>query len=93
MVLIQEPDSQDRRAVLELYEAMHRFGGFPETRSMVKWLESELSRLDAANREEVVDVVFKQRQGACQVLEKILTMVEDAPKRIKLLEQAIRKQT
>lgn len=91
MVLIQEP--QDKRTVLELYEAMHRFGNFPETRRMVMWLESELSRLDAANRDEEVDVVFRQRQGACQALEKILTMVKKAPKQIKLLEHAIRNST
>jgi hypothetical protein len=90
MVLMQDP--QDRRTVLELYRAMHRFGSFPETRSIVKWLESELSRLDAANRDEEVDVVFRQRQGACQVLETILTMVAKAPKKIEALEQAVRNQ-
>lgn len=73
--MVREP--QDPRAALKLYSAMYCFGGFAETRDMVivNWLETELLRLDKANRNEEVDAVLKQRQGACQVLEKILSMI------------------
>jgi hypothetical protein len=87
--MVKEP--QDTKAALKLYKAMYRFGGFAETRSMVEWLESELSRLDAANRSEEVDGVFRQRQGAGQVLEKILSMVAGSSDMVNKLEATIEK--
>jgi hypothetical protein len=71
---------------------MHRFRNIQETRDMVNWLESELNRLDIANRDEEVDAKFKQRQGACQVLEVILTMAAGSSNKIDALEaQSVKK--
>ena len=71
--MVDEP--QDQKKALSLYKAMNYFQRLPETRSMVDWLPAELKRLDAANRHEPEDVTLRQRQGACQVLEKILSML------------------
>jgi hypothetical protein len=89
--MLNEP--KDRHATLMLYRAMNRFRNFAETRDMAKWLESELFRLDVANRSEEVDVVFKQRQGACQVLEKLLSMTTESSEKINKLEAAVIKST
>jgi hypothetical protein len=89
--MVNEP--QNTRAALKLYRAMGHFHNLEETRDMAEWLESELFRLDAANRHEEVDAVLKQRQGTCQVLEKILSMVAKSSEQVKKLEMAIAKST
>jgi hypothetical protein len=82
--MVCEP--QDQKEALLFYKAMNCFQKIQETQAMVKWLESELVRLDSANRRELVDVEFRQRQGACQAIEKILSMAKDASNKIDKLQ-------
>ena len=69
---------QDPQEAMQVYLALSRFERMPETRPLVDWLTAELTRLDAANRNEPVDVAFRQRQGACQVIGKLLKLAEEA---------------
>lgn len=78
--MVYEP--QDQKEALLLYKAMNCFQRFAETRSVVDWLDSELKRLDAANRREPEDATFRQRQGACQVLGKILSMLAESSEKV-----------
>ncbi len=87
--MLKEP--KDPKAALRLYKAMFRFSSIEEIREMAKWLESELFRLDAANRNEEVDAEFRQRQGACQVLDYLLSMVRDSSERARKLEVVVQK--
>jgi hypothetical protein len=87
--MVNEP--QDPKVARRLYSSMNHFRNLPETRIMVEWLESELLRLDKANRHEEVDDAFKRKQGACQVLEKILSMVSASSDKLTMLDAAIQK--
>ena len=72
--------TNDQHATLNILASLARFSTLPETRGMRDWLKSELARLDAANRLEVGPVELRQRQGACQVLEKLFEIAENADK-------------
>jgi hypothetical protein len=54
-------------------------------------LKSELARLDAANRIEVDKTVFRQRQGACQVLEKLFQFADTSDGKIDQIRKNIKK--
>uniref|UniRef100_A0A6M3KS82 Uncharacterized protein n=1 Tax=viral metagenome TaxID=1070528 RepID=A0A6M3KS82_9ZZZZ len=51
-----------------------------ETEPAVIWLKDEIKRLENDNRWEPDEVVFRQRQGALQVLDALLTETEKADK-------------
>jgi len=87
--MVNEP--QDAKVARRLYSSMNHFRNLPETRPMVEWLESELLRLDKSNRHEEVDDAFKRKQGSCQVLEKILSMVSASPEKLTALDAVIQK--
>lgn len=87
--MVREPI--DQKEALRLYKAMNCFRLVPETQAMANWLKSELKFLDTANRNEQVDVVFRQRQGASQVIEKILSMVENSQEKINKIEASHRR--
>lgn len=74
--MVKEP--QDPKEAMMLYRAMSHFRDNPEIRPMANWIISELERLDKANRKEPIDANFRQGQGACQVLEDIIKMVESS---------------
>jgi hypothetical protein len=61
-----------------ILSSIARFATLPETRGMYDWLKAELDRLDAANRGEMDQAVFRQQQGACQVLGDIFKIAETA---------------
>jgi hypothetical protein len=77
--MVKEP--QDPKEAMMLYRAMSHFQNNPEIRPMAIWFRTELKRLDKANRKEPIDANFRQRQGSCQVLEKIIKMVESSRER------------
>ena len=72
--------TNDQHATLSILASIARFSTLPETRGMRDWLKSELDRLDAVNRKELDGIEFRQRQGACQVLEKLFEIAENADK-------------
>ena len=69
---------QDPKEAMMLYRAMSHFQNNLEIRPMANWFRTELERLDKANRNETIDVNFRQTQGGCQVLEDIIKMVESS---------------
>lgn len=70
--------THDQNVTLSVLASLSRFSTLPETRGMRDWLRDELGRLDAANRNEPDEVAFRQRQGACQVIQAIFTAIETA---------------
>lgn len=85
--MVKEYGHQDPEKDLPLYKAMYRFRQIPETRAMLEWFESELNRLDVANRYELDDVAFRQQQGGCLVLENILSMLAKSSEKVDKLAQ------
>jgi hypothetical protein len=72
--------TNDQSAALSILSSIARFSTLPETLGMMEWLKSELERLDAANRIELDKDIMRQRQGACQTLEKLLELTATADK-------------
>lgn len=72
--------THDNAVTLRVLASVSRFFVLPETMGMRDWLRDELRRLDEANRVEVDPDVFRQRQGACQVLEKLFEIADTADK-------------
>lgn len=70
--------THDPNVTLSVLASLSRFSTLPETRGMKEWLRNELTRLDEANRHEPDKDVFRQRQGACQVLEALFKLAETA---------------
>ncbi len=77
-----EVSSKDPNQAVSILSSIGRFSALPETRGMRDWLKSELQRLDAANRIEMDKTVFRQRQGACQVLEKLFEIADTSDGKI-----------
>ena len=72
--------THDNAVTLRVLASVSRFFVLPETMGMRDWLRDELRRLDEANRVEVDPDVFRQRQGACQVLSALFRLEETADK-------------
>lgn len=72
--------TNDQHSTLNILASIARFSTLPETRGMRDWLKEELVRLHVANQNEMDDVTYRQRQGACQTLSKILEIAETADK-------------
>jgi len=62
--------------------SLARYSTLPETMGMREWIDAELERLDAMNRREMDQVVFRQRQGACMVLEAIKELSKTASEKL-----------
>jgi hypothetical protein len=70
--------SNDPHAALSILASVSRFSTLSETRGMRDWLKSELMRLHQANQYELDNTIYRQRQGACQVLAKLFEIAETA---------------
>lgn len=73
-----EIPATDQNAQLSVLSSISRFARIPETEAMRVWLKAELARLDQANRREIGEAEYRQRQGACQALEDIFKLVDTA---------------
>jgi len=74
--------SNDPQAAIRILSSVARFATLPETMGMREWLKAEMERLHAANRREVNPVDLRQRQGACQVIEDIFRIADEADRTI-----------
>ena len=74
--------SNDPQAAIRILSSVARFATLPETMGMRDWLRDELRRLDEANRIEMDPDVFRQRQGACQVLQALFRVADEADRTI-----------
>lgn len=83
--------SNDPQAAIRILSSVARFATLPETMGMRDWLRDELRRLDEANRVEVDPDVFRQRQGACQVLSALFRLEETADKTVEKIRANQRK--
>ncbi len=89
--MIEVPNN-DPNAAISILASISRFGVLTETRGMLDWLRAELARLDRLNRHEINIDVFRQRQGACQLLEKIIEdYIETADNKIEQIRSNIRR--
>lgn len=70
--------NDDPQAAIRILSSVARFATLPETMGMRDWLDSELMRLHQANQDELDDRIYRQRQGACQVLGKIKELMKTA---------------
>ena len=82
---------QKPEEALSALSSISRFAVLSEMRGMRDWLKSELARLDAANRIEMEETVFRQRQGACQVLGKLFELADTADGKIDQIRKNIKK--
>lgn len=78
--MIEIPNDQDQ--AVRVLHSISRFSTSPETREMCDWLKEELARMYVANQTELDEIFFRQRQGACQAISKILLLTETADKTI-----------
>lgn len=83
--------THDNAVTLRVLSSVSRFFVLPETMGMRDWLRDELKRLDEANRNEVDPDVFRQRQGACQVLSALFRLEETADKTVEKIRANQRK--
>jgi hypothetical protein len=83
--------SNDPQAAIRILSSVARFATLPETMGMREWLKAEMERLDAANRREVNPVDLRQRQGACQVIEDIFRIADEADRTIEKIRANQRK--
>lgn len=74
--------THDNATTLRVLSSVSRFFVLPETMGMRDWLKDELRRLDEANRIEMDPDVFRQRQGACQVLQALFRIADEADRTI-----------
>ncbi len=83
--------THDNAVTLRVLASVSRFFVLPETMGMRDWLRDELRRLDEANRIEMDPDVFRQRQGACQVLQALFRLEETADKTVEKIRANQRK--
>ena len=83
--------THDNAATLRVLSSVSRFFVLPETMGMRDWLKDELRRLDENNRIEMDPDVFRQRQGACQVLSALFRLEETADKTVEKIRANQRK--
>ena len=74
--------THDNATTLRVLSSVSRFFVLPETMGMRDWLRDELKRMDEANRTELDPDVFRQRQGACQVLQALFRIADEADRTI-----------
>ena len=74
--------THDNAVTLRVLASVSRFFVLPETMAMRDWLRDELKRMDEANRTELDRDVFRQRQGACQVLQALFRIADEADRTI-----------
>lgn len=77
--MIDYPYDWELRDKIRLAKTLFYINGNEEY-NFRQFLEAELSKLDRANRKEIYRSSFHQRQGACQVIEALLVMMQDADK-------------
>jgi hypothetical protein len=80
--------NNDQNQALSILASISRFATLPETMAMREWLTSELARLDASNRRESGETLLWQ-QGACQVLEKLIRLQEEADDKVQKIRTNI----
>ena len=78
--MIDIPRDPDK--ALSALASFARYSTIPETMGMRELISTELERLDEMNRREVDEVVFRQRQGACMVLEAIINLSDTAADKV-----------
>lgn len=83
--------SNDPNTAIRILSSVSRFAVLSEVVGMRDWLKSELARLDAANRRELDEVTYRQRQGACQLLESLFAMAETADETVEKIRANQRK--
>lgn len=88
--MLQVP-TYENAATLRVLSSVSRFLVLPETMGMRDWLKDELKRLDEANRIEMDRDVFRQRQGACQVLQALFRIADEADRTIEKIRANQRK--
>ena len=67
----------EQKELLQLAHTLFYING-DERYNFKEFINAELSRLDRENRREGDTVAFHQRQGACQVLQNLVEMLETA---------------
>ena len=75
----------DERKRLELYQAMNAVKHTSDGQIIIKYLKSELQRLQDNNDKEDDITTFRQIQGANQYGKKFLSMIEVSSEEIKKL--------
>lgn len=73
--MIRIPTDYGKNEKLELFKSLSLIQSRPEMESVLKWINTEIRRLDKANRSEQDITTLRQRQGALMTLENILTNV------------------
>lgn len=73
--MIRIPTDYGKNEKLELFKSLSLMQSRPEMESVLKWINTEIRRLDKANRSEQDITTLRQRQGALMTLENILTNV------------------
>lgn len=76
--MIDYPKNATTEEKMVLARALFHINHFPETKPIVDWLKNELHRMDKLNRTERDDINNKHRQGACQAISKLLSMVAES---------------
>ena len=75
--MINYPFNWHQRSKILLARSLFHINGDNDS-NFRKLIEHELKRLDRENRKEPDKVLFRQRQGACQVLDDLIDMLEGA---------------
>lgn len=68
----------EARERFRLAHALFLMGKMAETGAVMDWLRKEIKRLDAENRSERDEVLFRQRQGVCQAIANLLHEIDRA---------------
>ena len=75
--MIDYPHEWDLDQKLRLAHSLFLMGSDTNS-NFLAFIGKELDRLDRLNRKEADDILFRQRQGVCQVLDKLLELIENS---------------
>lgn len=87
--MIRIPTDYGKNEKLELFKSLSLIQSRPEMESVLKWINTEIRRLDKANRSEQDITTLRQRQGALMTLENILTNVFTADDNYKAVMERV----
>ena len=84
--MIDYPFSWETREKIILAETLFHINNNADYNNFREFLEAELLRLDRLNRKELNIQAINQRQGACQVIDALLFMINNADEMYKVLK-------
>jgi len=83
--MLKQPGNENKKESLNFYRALNAFGYSDHGKTIIKYLESEKTRLQDKNTKEDDLIKLRQIQGATQTIMVFLKMVEKSNEEVRKL--------